>query len=156
MKKQYNFYKLFIVFLLTAFSIHIFIIDLKIQDISIARINNPFYKFCLSLFLSTERFDVIWLISFIFIYYFFYKNYFTNKNWNKTKLIACIISIVISISIIVITSLHEYNNLSMIYRQPVQVFKCIMVCIGYYLIIYIFVRNTINNLINRKKKEHDG
>lgn len=152
MNKENNFYKLFIIFLLTCFSMHPFILDLKIANINYKEINHLLYRFYLSLWVSMPRFDVIWVILFIFIYYFFYKNYFIDNSWNKIKLTSCIISIIISILLIAIESLYCYNNLSIIYTSFIQIFKCIMVGIGYYLIIYIITRNILLKIKSRRKK----
>ena len=152
MNKENNFYKLFIIFLLTCFSMHPFILDLKIANINYKEINHLLYRFYLSLWVSMPRFDVIWVILFIFIYYIFYKNYFIDNSWNKIKLTSCIISIIISILLIAIESLYCYNNLSIIYTSFIQIFKCIMVGIGYYLIIYIITRNILLKIKSRRKK----
>ena len=100
-----------------------------------------------------EEFDIIWIILLIFIYYYFYNNYFIDKKWTSIKTISCIISLILSIAIIVLTSFNYYKNLSMIYQSFEQVFKCSMVFIGYYFIIYIITRNILLILTNRRKNE---
>ena len=153
MKKENNLNKILVIFLMTCFSMHIFILNLKIPVADFTKNINPIYKFYLSLWMSMEEFDIIWIILLIFIYYYFYNNYFIDKKWTSIKTISCIISLILSIAIIVLTSFNYYKNLSMIYQSFEQVFKCSMVFIGYYFIIYIITRNILLILTNRRKNE---
>ena len=111
------------------------------------------YKFYLSLWVSMKEFDIIWIILFIFIYYYFYSNYFLDSKWNKTKTISSIISIIITLTIIVSISLINYHNLNMITKSFTQIYKCLMVGIGYYLIIYIIARNILTSIRKNNKNE---
>ena len=138
-----NFYKMFFTFLMTCFSMHVFIMNIKISNVNIEKVTHHIYRFDLLLGVSMNEFDILWIILFIFIYYFFYHNYFIDNRFNKTKLISSILASIISISIIIGESYYNYKDLSMIFSSFVQIFKCTMIGIGYYLIIYILIRNTL-------------
>ena len=143
MNNKNNFYKIIIIFLMTGISMHIFVIEPKIIEIAHSETINIIYKFYLSLWVSMKEFDIIWIIFFIFIYYFFYKNYHIDNKWTKIKTISSIISAIISIIILVLISIHNYHNLTMLYKSSIQIYKCIIISIGYYLIIYIIIRNIL-------------
>ena len=153
MNKKYNLLKIFIIFLMTSFSMHIFIFNLKIIQMNNNVSGTSLYKFYLSLWVSMKEFDIIWIIFFIFIYYYFYSNYFLDSKWNKTKTISSIISIIITLTIIVSISLINYHNLNMITKSFTQIYKCLMVGIGYYLIIYIIARNILTSIRKNNKNE---
>ena len=153
MNKKYKLLKIFIIFLMTSFSMHIFIFNLKIIQMNNNVSGTSLYKFYLSLWVSMKEFDIIWIIFFIFIYYYFYSNYFLDSKWNKTKTISSIISIIITLTIIVSISLINYHNLNMITKSFTQIYKCLMVGIGYYLIIYIIARNILTSIRKNNKNE---
>ncbi len=146
MDKKYNFYKIFIVFLMSCFSLHIFVLDLSIKYVNPTSVVNSVHKFYLLLWVSMDEFDVIWVVLLIFIYYFLYNNYFIDNKWTKIKTLSCLLSFMISLSIIIGLSLYNYHNLSMITNSFVQVFKCTMVGIGYYLIIYAILKNIFTKI----------
>ena len=137
---------------MTGFSMHIFMIDLKIPNITYPEVSHFFYRFYLTLWVSMKEFDIIWIILFIFIYYYFYHNYFIDDDWNNIKTVASAIATSMSISLIVGESLSYYKNLNMLFYTPTQIFKCVMVGIGYYLILYIIIRNILKSLKGMKKQ----
>lgn len=138
--EKYRFSRLFYLFLLTGFTLHIFILDLKIPDASYVGVENWFYQFYLTLWLAMEEFDVIWIISAIFIYYFYEQVYFIGDPNSWKKKILVMISIFLSIIILIGTSFYYYGNLKMIFCSFIQVYKCFMVGIGYYFMIYAILK----------------
>ena len=148
MNKQIEFSKIFYVFLLAGFSLHIFVLDLKIQDSNFVDASNGIYNFYLTLWASMEEFDIIWIIFGILIYYFYYQTYFLEDGINKRKIFLIIISILLSIFLLVVMSICNYNSLDMLFSSATQVYKCLMVGVGYYFIIYAFLKR----LFYREKK----
>ena len=151
-----NFYKIFIIFLMTCLSMHTFIMNLKISEVNLKEVTHSIYRFYLLLWVSMNEFDIIWIILFVFIYYFFYNNYFIDNNFKKIKVMSGVFAIILSISIIVGESYNNYHNLSMIFSSFVQIYKCITVGIGYYLIIYIIIRNVLLTIRGIKHEQQNN
>ena len=135
-----NILKLFCIFLFTGFSLHIFILDLRIINLNFSGVDNAIYTFYLILWKSMESFDIIWIILGIFLFDFFYHTYFTLGVWKINRLIIIFVSIIISSFILIFNSLYIYHDLRMLFSSFVQVYKCLMVGIGYYFIIYAILK----------------
>jgi len=135
-----NILKIFYIFLFTCVSLHIFVLNLIVFDSSFSGIDNAFYVFHLNLWMSMEAFDISWIVLGIFLFDFYYHTFFIEGSWKINRIIVVIISIIFSIIILLIKSLYTYHNLRMIFDSFVQLYKCLMVGMGYFLIIYAVLK----------------
>ena len=150
MEEKKSYYKIFLLFLMTCFCLHIFLLDLKIPNMLYSDIDNPIYRFYLLLWVSMNQFDIIWVILFVFIFYYLYHHYFIDNKWNRINVLSFIVSFVVSLFIIFGISIYYYKNLSMITHSFVQFYKCMMVGIGYYFLIYPILRNVFFKISSMK------
>ncbi|MEE3342767.1 MAG: hypothetical protein VZS44_01605 [Bacilli bacterium] len=121
--------------LMTAFSVHTFVLNPLIPDTIIFKSNNPIQNYMYDLFYSVNSFDIIWITAGIFLYYFFYNNYFFENKINKEKIFIIIISAIIPLVFLIHKSYKIYNSMIMITYTPIQVFKTIMHIFGYGIIL---------------------
>lgn len=139
MFKKDSIYRIFIIFVFTLVSLHIFIIDLKIPNFSSNVVSNPFYEFFLEFSRSIAKFDIISIIFGIFIFDYYYNNYFLYRYKTKYKIIAGVIASIISLLIISYISLNNYHDLRIFYYSAAQIYKCIVVFLGFFLLFYISI-----------------
>lgn len=150
MTKNNRVLKVFYTFLLTGFTMHIFLLNIETQDLSLYKDATGVYKFFMSIFLSIENFDICWITFFIFIFYFYYHTYFDNSKFNRKKIIAVIGAISMSIITIVGKSLSLYNNFSLITQSLSQVYKCFIIGLGYYFMYYAVLIKIFNLKLNEQ------
>lgn len=140
MKKEIYFWKVVYIFLLTMVSLHIFVLNLEIQTPSFFAIENEVYKFNLTFWSALDGLHSTWIVLGIFIFYFYYHTYFIEKKFKRREVFLSILAMIISVVILVLKSFDYYNNLDMIFSSSVQLFKCFLVGMGYYFMIYAILK----------------
>ncbi len=151
MFKKNSIYRIFIVLIFTFISLHIFVLDLKISNISLQENINPFYRFFFEFNDSIMKFDVIWVIFGIFIFDYYYNNYFLYSYKTKYKLLAFAIASILSLFIIMGISLNSYNDLRILYSSPAQIYKSIIFFFGYFIFFYITIIRLFKKGLNYDK-----
>ena len=144
MIKNYKILKMFYIFLMTGFTMHIFLLNLSIPDMSLYVDYSNIYKFFMSIFLSTNTFDISWVTFFIFIFYFYYHTYFNNSRFDRKKIISVVVAVLMSIVTILGKSFSLYGNFDLIIKNFSQFYKCLLIGIGYYFMYYSFLMKIFN------------
>ena len=135
-----NLSKIFCIFIFTCISLHIFVLNLNVLNINYSGDNNLFYNFYFNLWLSIKNFDISWIILGIFIYDFYYHSYFVDGVWKVNKILIISVSIILSIITLVLISIYYYHDLQILYYSYIQIYKCSLVGIGYYFIIFSILK----------------
>ena len=153
MKKIDKFNKIIYTLLITFLSSLLFIININIPDLSYYSNRTEIYKFFTGIWLSLKEFDIIYVVLSIFIFYYFYKIYFNGNKFNKKSIINMIVSICITILLLICKSYKIDNTLNTLINSPLQIFKTIILGIGYYFIFYAIIKHILSIKIDKKTKK---
>ena len=153
MKKIEHLNKILYTLIFTGFTTLIFVLNISQQNMNFYAEHTGLNRFVLELNLSIKDFDIMYVTLAIFIYYMYYQVYFDGKKLNKNSLINCVISLIITFTIIIGKSYKLDNTLGIIFNTPAQFLKCFLMAIGYYLMFYALLKKVTSLKIDIKPKK---
>ena len=149
MKKDKSSFKIVLILIMSFISVLALSINPDIQKVKIdssvyiIRVIDIFYK-------SLPKFDIIWFLIYIMIFYFFSKSYFKKE---KTKVSIVILSLLLSTCLLLGHSFADTNSLEPLFHGGVQIIKSITRLLGYYFIIYAVIKEFLEVIKRSNKKE---
>lgn len=155
MYKMSNFSKYLYCFIFAAISMFVFLIDYAALDPRYLINDSAIVSFFEEIFYSLKLFDFIYTLLFIFVFYFYVNVYFDSNKYSKKSLLCSIFSVLFVCMTILFKSYGVDNTLNTIYSSYAQIFKTILLCLGYYFIYYAILKKIVNikfNINNLKKK----
>lgn len=101
---------------------------------------NPLVRFVAVLYFSTNGFGIPHLIILIALY-LFYKNVFSIKQTDtRQKILAFSLSVILALFLLIGSSYHSTNSVSLLMNDSAQIGKCILVFCGYAILFYAFLK----------------
>lgn len=120
--------------IMSIFASMVFLINFEISKGIFFKNDNVIYKFLVEFHNSINNFNVSYFLLFIFIFYFFWNMYFVKKTDKSKKIFSIWLSVILVFITIIGRSLAIDNSLNTIFYNNVQIFKAILLFIGYFLL----------------------
>ena len=139
-----KFNKYLYVFIFSFFTLMVFIINYRAIDPRFLTGDSKTINFFIEINQSIKPFNFIYVALFIFILYFYNGIYFNDRKFDFKFKISLIVALLLSVLSIINESFLIDNTLNTIYSSYAQIFKSIILIVGYYLMYYAIIKKILS------------